>query len=1237
MNFTYSEPSGLKSWLYISYFSIVSYYKSNKPTPSNLLQISSQEEREKINTSLTNLWQQELSMPSPSFSKILIRHFLKSYLLIVGLQSLSTSMLIVESILVYYLTLCLEDDNATTLDYSLLTSGLILNSILGLLFFVNSNRSSYLLGVEVKEAVTNMISEKVLKLHCSVISKDNNRGRYLNTISADITAFDSTHTIVFFSSGTIGILGAFVAVQFYFGVWGVLGVGLSLIQIPIIIYSLRFTQDYRIEKTKVSDKRVKLIENMIEGIRIIKLYAWEIPYLGLIFQVKKKESEFDQKIIDTMSIFTVLWTAGVGMLIFISLTSYVGVGNELKVAEVFFLISMLVFAQSYYIQIAILGIRSYYLIQNSCKRIGEVLFLKEFTRIENEGTESAISLINSSFSWDGKYPDENNEESQSLNTPRSLLLTSLTFESKQNELLIIVGPSGSGKTTLLMGLLGELSHKSDKRVVSGTIGYSAEDPWIIPDTFKENILMGRAYNPDLYLKVLNNCALDRDIESLPNRDDSPIGDRGITLSGGQKARLGLARALYSSSDIYLLDDPLSAVDTEVGRHLFASIKELSRKKIVVLVTHQTHYVSQADKVLVLDRGGQVFFGTPEELNKYSAVIENIVLSSHRKKKSLYEIDLEKMNKPMMISDKAIDQSDITFKTYWKYTILGKSSVTLIVLVLILMIIGQIISYSTQYWCMLWLQSGDSYSNYYISGLGILVLVTFFLFTFRVYSFNHLLLNSNERLHNNALEGLVRTQAKYFDANHTGSLIVRFCKDASYLDEAIIRWYYELIAMALLVIITAIIQIIIMPYTAIIVPIWILLCYYMFHIYIPVVSQMKNVDLVVKAPLLSTYNSMLCGFATIRSLFANSYFLKIASERALICYRASYVYEIGNSTVQFYLLMSISIIVGANTIAIVATKDSLSVTFAAFTLVLSTVYIKLTRSFSKALMEMQSYMSSIQRLLYFSELEPEGAFKINQDFKITKGAIVFANIFMRYDTECKLALNNLSFSIGGGTKVGIIGRTGAGKSSILQVLFRLVNPESGIVFIDGVDHMLLDLYDLRKQLAVIPQSSFLFNASIRDNLDPFKEHTDQEILNLLEEVSLNVFAEDATFLDSLIVGKDINFSGGQKQLLCLVRAVLRNNKIVMMDEATSNIDNDTDKIIQDIVRKKFKDCTVLIIAHRLRTIINSDQIIVMEDGACVQSGKPSDLFKEENSLLKKLILHTGSEESDLLISMLNKNN
>jgi ABC-type multidrug transport system fused ATPase/permease subunit len=323
---------------------------------------------------------------------------------------------------------------------------------------------------------------------------------------------------------------------------------------------------------------------------------------------------------------------------------------------------------------------------------------------------------------------------------------------------------------------------------------------------------------------------------------------------------------------------------------------------------------------------------------------------------------------------------------------------------------------------------------------------------------------------------------------------------------------------------------------------------------------------------------------------------------------------------------------ATVILLVLLKDSITTTEAGFSIVLISYLTNSISLFCFNFISIQSSMFSVQRLLDYSDIKPEGKYENLTGFKVSEGSLKFVDVCMRYRPDCQLSLKNISFEVKG-IKVGIVGRTGAGKSSIIQVLFRIVDPESGTIFIDGVDYLTLGLHELRKQMSVIPQSPFIFIASVRENLDPFNEYTDEQILNVFEQVGLkNVILDTSEGLNTVLGGSELNLSNGQKQLLCVARILLRNNRIIVMDEATASIDNESDAIIQKLLNSVLKGCSFLVIAHKLRTVIDSDLVIVMDQGCCKEIGTPKELINQD-SLLKKLILATGEKESDFLIDQI----
>ena len=451
----------------------------------------------------------------------------------------------------------------------------------------------------------------------------------------------------------------------------------------------------------IADKRVNMTETLIDGIKLIKLYAWEIPYLKLIFNERDKEIKALNKFFNAFGIINVSGYAGIGLLLFLSLVFLINFDEEISNSELFLLISLcLIFHSSTVFMI--LGSLPIFSIVMVCKRVEEVLMMKEFCRVEAFDSDyQAVVAENASFSWKNKFDENQDNEVSKLVSEDSLVISRISIEVNKGELVIVVGSTGSGKSTLLLGLLGELDLISGKLKVNGKISYLSSDPWLIPGTIKENILMSKDYNEDLYKQVLETSALAADIELMNLKDETIVGDRGITLSGGQKARIALARALYSQYDIYFLDDPLSAVDVQVANHIFKNaIKGQLKGKTVVLVTHQSQFLNEADKILVLDSGTCMFYGTPEEFNKVDYIKSTIEQGQFKEKpgKKQEDADLEKKIKNMILSSSDKNESKVSYTSYYRFIIYGFKSMITFILVILTMIASQISYLSVLYWC-----------------------------------------------------------------------------------------------------------------------------------------------------------------------------------------------------------------------------------------------------------------------------------------------------------------------------------------------------------------------------------------------------------------------------------------------------------------------------------------------------------------------------------------------------------
>ena len=809
----------------------------------------------------------------------------------------------------------------------------------------------------------------------------------------------------------------------------------------------------------------------------------------------------------------------------------------------------------------------------------------------------------------------------------------------------MIGSVGSGKTALFMGILKELGIIEGSIAKNGEIAFASEEPWIISGTIKENILMGLEYKEKWYNEVIKSCSLERDLDLFKEyRDETMIGDRGITLSGGQKARVSLARAVYANREINLLDDPLSAVDPEVCSTLFTEcIKGLLAEKTVILATHQAHFVSQADKILILEDGTQKFFGTYEELldKGYSSYLGQISQKYDEKLKT-EEKNNEELPEETKIALKDIKsileeeraKGVVPFKIYWRYLMLGYKNWFFFAVAILLVIASQVSYLAVIFWISYWSRGSNQKDSSYIIGMAVLVIILYILVFIRQCSLQFPLIISSKNLHNLALSGIAFTRSVFFDKNPTGRMLNRFSKDVMQMDETLINALSELINIFTIVVSSFIVIVIIVPYTVIALAVLLVYVFFLFRYFGRPNKDLRRLELISKSPILTLLNNSIHGLSTIRCLNLQEKFLNDMKESIRTNIKTFISFQISLRALQLYLELGPNVLNIINIIILVSMKDAIQPGLAGMSITLSITMVGTVGYLFKMLIDSDNNMASPQRLFEYAKLESEGKHIESGAFRITHGKIQVSNLYMKYRENYDYALKDLSFTIEAGTKTGIIGRTGAGKSSIMQTLFRLVNPEKGVILIDGQDYMQAGLHELRKQMSVIPQSATLFIASLKDNLDPFHEHTDEEIIEVLNNVKLGDLLNGLPDgLNSQINSKGLSLSAGQKQLVCLARAILRKNKIVMIDEATANVDSETDEFIQSQIMDIFKESTVIVIAHRLRTVIESDWIIVMDQGYTKEEGHPKILVKNKESALMQMIMHTGPDESRYLLSKL----
>ena len=566
----------------------------------------------------------------------------------------------------------------------------------------------FIFVAKLKGILSQLLYKKVLKTYYGEISQGSTSGKLSSLISSDLEFLEGIMFLQFFFSLPSFLIGSAILLWFNLGLSGILGLIVAICHLPFIYLLGKITGKYRFLSAAIGDSRMKMITNLIEGIRIVKLYGWENPYMEGLFAKRGQEIEKLKKKAGIVCVNKAFSSGCVGLVLFSTFSIHIALGNKIDASTAFSSIAVLIISTGLVSQIGTAGIMQIYLIVTSMKRFTQGLIIKKKNEAHYKPCKKhSLNLKNCVFSWkEFVQPKENNELS-TMRESEIWMLKDINFRCKPGELVIVIGSVGSGKTGLFLGILNELSQVSGEMGLKGNISFASEEPWIVSGTIRENILMGLEMDEKWYNEVTKACCLEKDFELFKEyRDETVVGDRGITLSGGQKARVSLARAVYSNRDIVLLDDPLSAVDPEVCSLLFTEcIKKLLSDKSVILATHQTHFVSQADKVLILEDGKQLFFGTYQELldqgfsNYLGAITQTETKKEEKKEESrtnVADVKIAVKDKKSIV-DEEMAKGRVPIDIYWKYLMLGYKNWFFLFLVILLQVIAQVSYLSVIYW------------------------------------------------------------------------------------------------------------------------------------------------------------------------------------------------------------------------------------------------------------------------------------------------------------------------------------------------------------------------------------------------------------------------------------------------------------------------------------------------------------------------------------------------------------
>ncbi|KAH0658452.1 hypothetical protein KY289_027200 [Solanum tuberosum] len=921
------------------------------------------------------------------------------------------------------------------------------------------------------------------------------------------------------------------------------------------------------------DDRLKAISEALVSMKVLRLYAWEAHFKNVIQILRQVEEKWLSAVQLRRSYNSFLfWSSPVLVSAATFVTCYF-LGIPLNASNVFTFVATLRLVQEPVRTIPdVIGV----VIQAKVSFERIVKFLEaselEMRREHIRSTDHAVLIKSANLSW---------EESPSRSTLRNINL-----EVKPGEKIAICGEVGSGKSSLLSAILGEVPSIQGTVQVYGTTAYVSQSAWIQTGTIRENIVFGSPLDSQRYQQTLEKCSLLKDLEILPYGDLTEIGERGVNLSGGQKQRIQLARALYHDADIYLLDDPFSAVDAHTSTSLFNEyIMGALSGKTILLVTHQVDFLPAFDMVLLMSDGEILRSASYDQLLASSKEFQNLVnahketAGSERVSEAIYsprsdtcsrEIKNKDSGKQPKTSggDQLIKQEerevgDTGFKSYVQYLNQNKGYLFFAIAVVsqLAFVAGQILQNS---WMAANVENPEVSTLRLISVYLLIGFVSTLFLLSRSLSTVLLGLQSSKSLFSQLLNSLFRAPMSFYDSTPLGRILSRVSSD---LILGVVTWQVLFVSIP-------------MVYVAILLQ----------RYYFASAKELMRINGTTKSFVANHLAESIAGAATIRAFKEEERFFVKTFE--LIDINASPFFH--NFAANEWLIQR-----------------------------LETISATVLASSALCMCTLVNYIISVERLNQYMHI-PSEAPEILEESRPpvnwpSRGKVEIQDLQIRYRKDSRLVLRGISCTFEGGHKVGIVGQTASGKSTLISALFRLVEPAGGRIVVDGVDICKIGLHDLRSRFGVIPQDPTLFNGTVRCNLDPLCQHTDHEIWEVLGKCQLHeAVKEKAKGLDSLVVEDGSNWSMGQRQLFCLGRALLRKSKILVLDEATASIDNATDMILQKTIREEFANCTVITVAHRIPTVMDCTMVLAISDGKLVEYDKPMKLMKNEGSLFGKLV-------------------
>ncbi|XP_071689887.1 ABC transporter C family member 10-like [Rutidosis leptorrhynchoides] len=1123
-----------------------------------------------------------------------------------------------------------------------LTLGLFLTKCLESTSERQLNFRNRLIGLHVKSMLCAAIYQKQLRLSNDA-RLQYSAGEIMNYATVDANRIGE-FVFWFHQIWAIGLqicLGIFII---YFSI-GVATFAAFFVVIVTVLGNLPLGKLQHKNLTKLmgsQDRILKAITEAISNMKVLKLYAWETHFRKVVEKLRNEEMIWLASILSQRGLYLIIfWSSPAIVAVTTFYTCYL-LSIPLDASNVFtFLATIRIIQEPIRLisDVAAVFIEARVALTRIVKFLEASELKKEQTNNVNVGSQS-VTIKTESISWN---------DASSKPT-----LTNVNLEILTGQKVAICGEVGSGKSTLISAILGEVPSIKGTVQVNGKVAYVSQTAWIQTGTIRENILFGSLLDDAKYEEVVKKCSLVKDIEMLPFGDQTIIGERGINLSGGQKQRVQLARALYQDADVYLLDDPFSAVDAHTAASLFKEfIMDALSSKTVLLVTHQVDFLPAFDNILLMADGKIVKTGTYAQLLESCKEFQNLVIAlsdtsasdnksadgsqtipkdSNREIEKTYTKEaIHSSLGEQLIKKEERETGETGLRPYKQY--LGQSNgyfyFCLSVISHMSYIIGQFLQ---NLWLAKEVQNYSVEQTHMLQVYMILAFVMTFFLLGRSYFVYKLGIETSIAVFTKLIKSLFRAPMSFYDSTPVGRIISRVSSDLSVVDIELamkftigvgttMNTYFSFGVLAFLT----------WPILLVIIP-TVYLTILLQKYYYASAKELMRLDGTSKSLVAGHLAQSIAGAVTIRAFGEEDRFF--LEHLDLIDGNASPFFH--SFSANEWLIQRLEILC-----AIVVSSSALAITLLPFQasdsglIGMSLSYGLSLNIFLVVSVQFQCQLSnmivSVERLEQYMHIRSEAP-EIIESSRPSKnwpstGRIVIENLKIRYQPNSPLVLQGINCVFEGGHKIGIVGRTGSGKTTLISALFRLVEPTDGRIVIDDLDITSIGLHDLRSSFGIIPQEPTLFSGSVRYNLDPLSEHTDHELWKVLEKCQLREAIEDKKEgLDSLVVQDGSNWSLGQRQLFCLGRALLKRRKILVLDEATASIDNATDTIIQKTIREEFKECTVITVAHRIPTVIDCTMVLVMRDGKVMEYEKPTKLMNEPASLFAQLVNEYWSQHT-----------